>query len=192
MSDNVLVLHPRDPAHVPDRSQLVGALETAGFLGQSLGDTDAELRYALGVSAEELLVLRGTHVVVTLHDHEPTTIARSGVGTHVTVPAIAPRVSVIASQLSESPLCRHCGHAFDGWPDMIDRWYASDDWRCTCPSCSNEARLHELDWRQRLGFARASVRIWGVHAGEVELSNRLFELLRATTGCDWGHLYYRL
>jgi len=189
MSDELLILHPADAAGV-DLDRLEQVLRDAALLGESF-DFFGERHFRPGPGFERLLQVSASHRVVVLDDPTLPAISSSRAHLHLSLET-SDAVQFVGSGLTEAPACRSCGVSFDDWTDRVGAWFETGQTEVRCDGCGTPGSLLDLDWHQAAGFARTTVRIWGVRPGELEPTRELHDLLHGVTGSAWASMFYRL
>jgi len=211
MSDNILILHPRDALYAPADADAVGtALEEAGLVrSRTLTRCDrpsGERRtYRTGPSFEELVhfekVDRRSRAVLEHASKGPRTIDRSEfIRENCSVVLVGPlsREWFLGNAHTEDPSCGACGAAVD-WSSIANTWYETHDEPVresfpehVCPACGRRSLPWDFDWRKTAAFTCFYVELWHIHENEATPSKGLLACLERATGTPWSFLYYTL
>ena len=187
MADNLLYLCPKDFNTAPeDTNALVEALAQAGFIAERFRFGEEE-HFRPGDEFLTLLTFLGCSPVISLGEPGKTGdefchIAFEG-------PHESPRF--VGGDNLKIPRCPGCGHRFESWQEMIDKWQQAPESTLVCPDCSRELNATELRWRKCAGFGRFFIKVWGIFESEAVPNPNLLTILEKSTGTPWQHFYIR-
>jgi hypothetical protein len=212
MSDNALILHPRDALVVPPNiDALVAWFQDVGLAREvQLSEDDlptAPRRWLrTGPAFEELVVFADAdaerkRMVLDHVSTGPTPIDRAHFVRDVCCLCLVGPIDrpwFIASAMTEDPRCPRCGQDAD-WNRIANDWLATymsegspTGWDAGCSACSGRSAPWSFDWRRGAAFARVFLQLWHLHAGEAAASTALLGGLEALTGTPWSSVDYHL
>jgi hypothetical protein len=211
MSDNKLVLHPRDALYAPpDAEALTRWLQDVGLARDMTRTTEVEAptgerrTFRAGRAFEELVVFGAeerARAVLRHVSEGPQSIDRAQFLREIaTIVLVGPleREWFLASGTTIDPACPSCGANAD-WNEIAGQWYASweqgPSTRCPdipCAACGRRGLPWTFDWRRGAGFARIYLELWHLHRGEAVPSEAFMRGLEEITGTPWTWLFYRL
>lgn len=178
-----LVLTPVDAHAAPERTRLIGALTGAGLIGAPLDESGG--RFRIGPSFLSLVSFAGCAVNVR---GEPGPDPNAPF-CHVSIPPASALPRLLAGRNTRPPRCPGCRARLGEWREQRERWEAEPDIPTGCPTCGEAQPPWRWDWKNQGGFGRLFVCLEEVFPGEAVPAPPLFELLKRTSGSDWGYFY---
>jgi hypothetical protein len=176
-----LLLSPRDPFRLPDRTQLAVTLTEAGFLGAQLSGRDGA--FAVGDSFLQLVIFTGCSVRVELSPNGKAPFCHI----RLTDPFEQPRF--LWGRNTRPPRCPNCRHTLQDWKRRLSASVEADLAAIPCPSCGEAIPPWAYDWKDKGGLGRLFIRIEEVFPGEAVPTPRLMDLLHRSTGSKWRYFY---
>ncbi|MFO7592931.1 MAG: hypothetical protein R6X15_02655 [Pseudomonadota bacterium] len=187
MTENLLYLCPKDFNTVPeDRPALLEALEQAGFIAERFS-FDGEEHFRPGEEFLTLITFLGCSPVISLGEPGKT----GDEFCHIAFEGPHKNPYFVAGDNMKIPRCPGCGHRFESWREMIDKWQQSPETTLVCPDCGRELNATELRWRKCAGFGRFFIKVWGIFESEAVPNPNLLSILEKSTGTPWQHFYVR-
>lgn len=184
MTINKLILHPEEPNWLPSSTEAVqSVLLEQQFIGQSF-EYNGQSHFYAGDRYLQLISYLGCSPYVNLDsesnmdDHDAC---------HVVITPATDSANFLGGDNVVTPRCPHCRKPEENWKDLI----ASDSSTWQCTHCGESAQPHQLNWRQKAGFARTSIELWGVFPSEAVPSDQLMAQLRENLGMRWTYFYYQ-
>lgn len=181
MSDNKLVLIPKDPSLTADAAKVSQLLVSIEFV---------EPPPAVNPTAHHIPGRR----FLDLLPFTPPPRAGALWAPH-TVQVLDPsdEIKFLGAANTDDPTCPSCASAAGEWGEIAAEWYeATSGLRWSCASCGERIPIWELDWHRTCGFGRQSVDVWHVSAGGAEPSVELIGSLKALGLGPWDYFYYVL
>lgn len=186
MSDK-LVLHPRQADAIIKPGDLQSMLAKAGLLGAA-ANYRGEAIYLPGEHFLSLLTFMGCAPTVNFSPPEDGGFDPNFC--YIGLPPPAARAQFIGNrQIARAPRCRACRKPIQNWGGLLDQWQEAENSVFACPHCAAEQRLENLDWRQRAGFARVWVDIFGIFEAGAVPTPGLLDTLQALGIGPWNYFY---
>ena len=187
MSENLLILHPRDAWHAPQcREAAIRSLAATGLI-ETPPIPELDGHYRAGERFLDHITFLGCSPVIAL---EAPGAAGEMCLVEVPVPLAEPKF--LAGVNAKLPRCPACRYRIERWETIVEAWEAdSGSHRWHCPVCGRHHAVPELDWRQSAGFARFFIRISGIFEGEAVPGEALLRSLGDAAGADFTYFYYR-
>ena len=175
---NLLVIHPLDPAYTPDSPALIpGALAECGMIMPESGQArnGPVTRLEIGPRFVRYISFLGC---------SPTLIRDGETLIYMEYPGIKSNPQFLAHPHPHPGRCPQCRSKSAELPEPRG-WAAS----LHCPQCGLSLPCWQWDWQHRAGWARTWVAVYGISEGIAVPSDLLLELLGKVSGASWGWLY---
>ncbi|WP_353572393.1 hypothetical protein [Candidatus Albibeggiatoa sp. nov. BB20] len=109
---------------------------------------------------------------------------------HIEITSSQSETQFFHAQQMRPPRCPHCKNQISHWRIIIKQW--QQDKSCdsyTCPECQQIVNITELNWRNKAGFGREMISIWGVFEGEAIPNDTFLSQLKQWTGVNWQYCH---
>ena len=187
MAENLLYLCPKDHTTVPaDVPALIAALQQAGFIGEEI-TLQGEQHYRPGDEFLTLVTFLGCSPVIAMGEPGKT----GDEFCHIAIEGPLPQSRFVGGDNLKTPRCPGCGHRFEAWQELVEKWQQQAEHTFDCPECTRRLNVTELRWRKCAGFGRFFIKVWGIFESEAVPNPNLLSLLQQHTGGEWLHFYLR-
>lgn len=186
MAENLLILTPADYQQVTDVSALEGLLTTEGFIATPV-EHKGKRHFYPGEEFMMLITFMGCSPMIATGEMDKDGEQYC----HIAIEGPLDSATYIVGDNVKVPRCPECGHQFDDYRDILQKWRETGVEKFNCPQCENELTVTKLRWRKCAGFGRVFIKIWGVFESEAVPSPNLLSLLKQHTGLEWNHFYIR-
>jgi len=201
MSDNILILHPRNAHAVfEDIPTLINELKNAGFLGENkeIGEIrreEGKYYFKPGEHFFELVKFQSSHKVLIIDgpniSPEEAEVVDSKTQVYISISKPTEKVYYLGGFFFYKASCPKCGYQYE--LEFLSSWFEKNKFMLSenCPQCGEEFFINDLDWQMRAGFGRQEIEIWGIHKDEAVPTERLLKLLKEITQIEWRYFFYR-
>ena len=174
---NALFLYPKIPDWTIDSSEILGALDTLGFIDNSLPDK-SDCFYAGDQFLSHITFLGcAPNIQFTpTEDKSDFCFIRLINSNEVKM--------IHTLSMSRSPRCPDCKQSLKNWQDFPIK----TPWQC--PHCSLEANPYEYNWQRTAGFARLFIEITDIYPKEAIPQPSLLDKLASLTQVEWDYFYF--
>ena len=187
MSDNTLLIVPKDPTVVPsDLPGLLAELRRQGLIAAAIEPQTDPPRYVIGEAYPRLLSFMGCAPYFKTEPDSP----QDWDYCHLEVRGPWPQARLIGRLDEARPRCPHCRKLDRDWLQRLgdhDTPAAEALW--TCPHCGGQAPWSSLDWRLRAGYCRLALVLHHVYEGEAVPSPELLNTLTQYSNGPWTWFY---
>lgn len=187
MAENILILVPKFFDAIPvDCDALIATLHEKRFIGDAI-EINGAVHYRPGEEFMMLVTFLGCSPMIATEELDNS----SEQFCHIAIEGPWEQPRFLAGANIKIPRCPNCGHRYDEWQAMVDRWRADPYAMVSCPACGDNTAAPQLRWRKCAGFGRFFIKVWGIFESEAVPSPNLISLLQRVTGIDWQHFYIR-
>lgn len=182
MTQNRLVLHPRDPDWMSPEDP-IPALHRAGLCGAPF---EYEGRPCLHTGARFLSWITFLGCAPVVHGD----FAHAAEGNFYFLEWLPPTSAIRFLGAHRQPRCPHCRQGVKDWrKQLTQHWQQGEYPALPCSRCNRPTHPAYLDWRRCGGFARCGLIVWGIFESEAVPTDALLKLLLRESGTPWKYFY---
>ena len=87
------------------------------------------------------------------------------------------------------PRCPACRHGLSDWQAELTRWQADHHATFSCPHCSAQLSIPQVNWREKAALGRCFIEVYSVYPHEGIPTPAFLSHLKTITGVEWKYFY---